>query len=74
MQALPSISAQVIPMHEAVCYSGKEAPRMERPEPVRVRKGAGASWKEEEAMRLLLCPLSSPVGWAGPQTSVNSGL
>ena len=25
-------------------------------------------------MRLLLCPLSSPVGWAGPQTSVNSGL
>lgn len=25
-------------------------------------------------MRLLLCPLFSPVGWAGPQTSVNSGL
>lgn len=25
-------------------------------------------------MRLLLCPLSSPVGWAGPQTSMNSGL
>lgn len=34
----------------------------------------GLPWKEEEVMRLLLCPLSSPVGWAGPQTSVNSGL